>query len=648
MSCVKNYKTTAKAASVAGGIPNMSSLAGAEVGRTREVSYYLPTSRRNREQRPQPLPWPPAGRQRRSFWGDYRQRVKAALQAWRSEADDCTLARVRAELASDLADQVARIRKNSHPAGVAGQLAEERAALLLFPPKSISAAERVERIAVLDNAIALLRLRQVINDAQYRAAIVDTVRDLNNKTRPSTAPITWLPERPVGAEVESPSAVDPTRKIKVRYRVVDLSEPITSNTLTGEVNPAYDQSLQPRQRERAASRLQIEDIAKKLNGDALLKTEASWSDGPPLTGTDGMVESGNGRLLGLRLATEINPQGYEAYRQQLIQQAGKFGFNPAKIARIRRPVLVRERLTEMTDEVRIHYVTEANASSTARMGASEQARADGKLIPPSFFADLYLSESDDGLADALIKKINAPVVARFFNLLPETERPTLVNSRGELSVEGIRRLERAIFAYAVAGESGERLARLVFDEGEAIDRVGAGLRQSLLKLGQLEDLIKAGQRSQHLSLGNDLAVVVEKMRDIRQQGISTNDYLRQYKMFPELNAFQEQLLIQLDERRRSAKAVSGLLNAYANEAIRNTQSPNQASMFGQEFTPRHEDLLRSALKKIGGVWVNDLHKWSAAQRVISGLDLPASQIQKLTPSQRIKGLKVANRIPVPA
>ncbi len=626
----------------------MSSLAGAEVGQTREVSYYLPTSRRNREQGPQPLPWPPAGRQRRSFWGDYRQRVKTALQAWRSEADDYTLARVRAELASDLADQVARIRKNNHPAGVAGQLAEERAALLLFPPKSISAAERVERIAVLDNAIALLRLRQVINDAQYRAAIVDAVRGLNNKTRPSTAPVTWLPECPVGAETDSPSSVNPTRKIRTRYRVVDLSEPITSNTLTGEVNPAYDQSLQPRQRDRTASRLQIEDIAKRLDSDTLLKAEANWSEGPPVVGSDGMVESGNGRLLGLRLAVAINPQGYEAYRRQLVLQANKFGLDPVEVARIHRPVLVRERLTEMTSEARGRFVNEANASGAARMGASEQARADAKLIPAGFFADLHLGESDDGLADALIKKINAPVVARFFNLLPETERPTLMNSRGELSIEGVRRLERAIFAYAIAGESGERLARLVFDEGEAIDRVGAGLRQLLPKLGQLEDLIKAGQRSQYLSLGNDLAVVVEKMRDIRQQGLSTNDYLRQYKMFPELNAFQEQLLIQLDERRRSAKAVSGLLNAYVNEAIRNTQSPHQASMFGQEFAPSREDFLRSALKKIGGVWVDDLHKWSAAQRVISGLDLPASQIQRLTPSQRVKGMKVAKLTPVPA
>lgn len=648
MSCGKSYKTTAKTASVAGGIPNLSSLAGAEAGQTGEVSYYLPTGGRKEESQFQPLPWPPAGRQRRGFWGDYRQRVKAALQAWRSEADDHALARVRAELASDLADQAACIRINSHPAGVADQLAEERAALLLFPPKSISVAERVEQIAVLDNAIALLRLRRAINDTQYRAAVVDTVCDLNNKVVVSTAPVTWLPERPVGAEMESPSTVDPTCKIRARYRVVDLSEPITSNTLTGEVNPAYDQSLQPRQRNRAASRLQIEDIAKKLDSNTLLKTESNWSDGPPLLSADGMVESGNGRLLGLRLAAQINPQGYEAYRQQLILQANKFGLDPVEIAELRQPVLVRERLTEMTSTARVRFVNEANASGAARMGASEQARADAKLIPPGFFADLHFSESADGLADALIKKINAPVVARFFNLLPETERPTLMNSRGELSIEGVRRLERAIFAYAIAGESGERLARLVFDEGEAIDRVGAGLRQSLLKLGQLEDLIKAGQRNQNLSLGDDLAVVVEKMRDIRQQGLSRNDYLRQYKMFPELNPFQEQLLIQLDERRRSAKAVSGLLNAYANEAIMNTQPPNQASMFGQEFASSREDLLRSALKKIGGVWVADLSKWSTAQRVMSGLDLPASQIQKLTPSQRVKGMKMANRVPVPA
>jgi hypothetical protein len=267
--------------------------------------------------------------------------------------------------------------------------------------------------------------------------------------------------------------------------------------------------------------LQIDKIAKHLDGGALLKLDASWSDGPPLIGPDGMVESGNGRLLALRRAVEINPQGYMGYRQQLVEQAKRFGFNAAEIAQMTGPILVRERLSELTGGARIRFVNEANASGVARQGLSEQARADARLIPPGFFADLQVSESDTNLADVLTKRVNAPVVARFFNLLPETERPTLMNSRGELSAEGVNRLERAMFAYALPDSAGERLARLIFEESESIDRIGTGLRQALPKIGQMEDLIRAGQRAQEFSLGAEVAASVEKMRDLRMQGLST-------------------------------------------------------------------------------------------------------------------------------
>jgi hypothetical protein len=277
------------------------------------------------------------------------------------------------------------------------------------------------------------------------------------------------------------------------------------------------------------------------------------------------------------------------------------------------------------------------------MGVAEQARADAQRIPPGFFAGLELAESDASLADALAKKSNLPVVVRFFKLLPETERAALMDGQGALSADGINRLERAMFAYAMPGASGERLARLVFEEAEAIDRVGAGVRWALPRLGQMEDLVRAGEREREFSIGDDLAAAVEKMRDLRKLGLSVNDYLRQYKMFQELTPIQEQLLAQLDARRRSGRAVAELINAYAQAVIRQP-SPMQAGMFGGDFKVSREGLLRSALKALGGAWV-DLGGWSAAQRVTSGLDAPAAVVQGLTPAQAANGMRLANSTP---
>ena len=603
---------------MSGGIPNPAAHSGAELGQRSGVIHHLPPNARGKKKThsPQPLPWPPAGK-RQGFWGDYRLRIKSALQAWRSKADDRTLARIRSELALELAERAVSQPLTGHPAGAGGALAEERAVLLLRPSKSIGAAERVERVAILDNAIALLRLKQIITDQQYRAAVVDTVYAWKNSPAPSTTPVTWLPHRPAGAETEAASPVDPNRKIRTRYRIVDLAEPILSHTPTGAVNPAYDAALQPRQRERVASRLQIDHIAKNLDSASLLKFESNWSEGPPIVGDDGMVESGNGRLLALRRAIDLNPAGYSAYRDQLIKQARQFGLDPADIKATGQPVLVRERLTPLSAQERLRFVNEANASGVARMGVSEQAQADAQLIPVGFFADLQTAETGD-LFETLTKKANGPMVARFLELLPPTERATLIDRSGQLNLEGVKRLERALFAYILPDEAGKRLAYLIFEEGEAIDRVGAGLRQSLLKLGQMEAMIRAGQRAEQLSLKDDSAAVIEKMRDIREQGLSVNDYLRQYKMFPELSALQEQLLIQLSERRRSARAIARLFSAYADEVISNTPSPDQLTFSGLARMPDREALLRVAVKKIGGVWV-DLKRWSAAQQALSGV-----------------------------
>jgi hypothetical protein len=259
-------------------------------------------------------------------------------------------------------------------------------------------------------------------------------------------------------------------------------------------------------------------------------------------------------------------------------------------------------LTELTEPERIRFVSEANASQVARLGVAEQAQADARLIAPGFLADLKVAGSERSLAEVLTKRANSPVIARFVKRLPETEQAALMDRTGNLSTEGLDRLERAMFAYVMSGPSGERLTRLVFEEGETIDRVGAGLKQALPKLGQLEDLVRAGQRDKAFSLGPDLAVVVEKMRELRRQGLGVTDYVQQFKMFEELTPLQEQWLVQLDQRRRSGRAVASLIRAYAQAAME-TDPPNQRPMFGAGFKAVPENLLRAALKQVGGHWV---------------------------------------------
>ena len=578
-------------------------------------------------------------------WRGYGNRIKAALRAWRSAADDEALLRLRAELAAEIARRAGESEEEEYPAGRGQALAEERARLLNTPPGWLSVAERVERIAVLDDALAVMRREKALNEAQYRAALVDTPWGFKSHPSRSAAPVVWLPERPAGAEVVSVSRADPTRAIRARLRVVELDEAITSNTLTGNLNPAYDQRLQPRRRNRAASTGQIERIAAKLEPDALLRPDADWGSGPPIVNRQGMVESGNGRVLALRMAREKNPAAYNAYRQKLLARAESLGLAREEVARLSTPVLLRERLSNLDRREQLRFIAAANSAGVARMGAAEQARADAGRIPPGLVSTLRIAPSDRSLSDALRKKGNAPFARRFLELLPETERGALLDEKGNLGAAGVQRIERALFAYALPGRAGERLSRLIYEEGEALDRVSAGLKMALPGLAALEDRIRAGDAEENLRLGSDLAAAVEVMRDLRGKGLSVNDYLRQHKMFPELSAFQEQILIQLDARRRSGRAVAELLKAYTTRALR-SPAPGQRSLPGQPRSPvTPTGIFRAALKDTGGTWVA-IKNWSAAQQAAAGFDIPAAEIQEWDASQQQLGMVAASRAAV--
>jgi len=200
-----------------------------------------------------------------------------------------------------------------------------------------------------------------------------------------------------------------------------------------------------------------------------------------------------------------------------------------------------------------------------------------------------------------------------------------------------------MFAHALPGPSGERLSRLIYEESEAIDRVGAGIRKALPRLAALEDSARTEAIDPALRLGEDLAVVVEKLRGIRKQGLSINDYLQQANFLPELTPVQEQLLVQLDGQRRSGRKVAEFLDAYTDLAL-NTPPPAQAKLPGAPDQVSRDTLLHQAVAGMGGAWV-DTSQWTRTQSAISGFgEIPATEIEKLDPTGQKLGALVADNV----
>ncbi len=211
-------------------------------------------------------------------------------------------------------------------------------------------------------------------------------------------------------------------RIAVDYAVVDLD---SLTFASGD--------LQPRDRTRAASDEQIADIAASLDPARLLPSPEA-DRGAPIVGPDGVIESGNGRVRALVLASENTPDRFDAYVETIRDQ---FSI-PEGVAR---PVLIARRTSELTDAERQQFVREANSSTIARMSATEQAAADAAGLTRE---TLDLFDRSAGLASA----DNRAFARRVLSILPQAERAALVTARGALNADGERRVRAALFAKA--------------------------------------------------------------------------------------------------------------------------------------------------------------------------------------------------------
>ncbi|MCC7274850.1 MAG: hypothetical protein IT561_19435, partial [Alphaproteobacteria bacterium] len=224
--------------------------------------------------------------------------------------------------------------------------------------------------------------------------------------------------------VTTPAGTD----VPVRYAVVELDRLIPSQTDDGAPNPAFT-GAQPRDRTRAASQAQIIEIAARLD-PRRLDVNPSTADGAPLVGPDGMIDSGNGRVLALRRAYRQALPSSRRYREHLAAQ----GY---PVEGMVKPVLVRINDAPAAERARI--AEESNARSTLAMSATEQAMADAQKIGP------MLSQWQGGEITAAA---NRNFVRRFVESVPSSERANVVDSQGNLSGPGIRRIQAAMLAAA--------------------------------------------------------------------------------------------------------------------------------------------------------------------------------------------------------
>jgi N12 class adenine-specific DNA methylase/DNA repair protein RadC len=384
---------------------------------------------------------------------------------------------------------------------------------------------------------------------------------------------------------------DTNDAIDYEWAVVETNELTISNRDDGTVDPAYPQELQPRDRTSAGSEAQVQDIAKNANLDRLSATN-TVGDGAPIIGPDGVVESGNGRTMGIRRAYTRGLDSAAKYKQRLQDTAGSYGLTGEAVAKMKAPMLVRVRTTNVD---RVAFVMAANVSTIAPKREIEQAKTDAKQIVPDLFETFVATEEGD-----IFTAANADFIRGFIAaVVPPAERPAIYDAKGFLSQTGLRRIRNALFVYAYGDSKStlNALARLTED----IEADGRNLINALIALaprfGEQNARIAAGAL-RPLSITADLAEALAAYQGIKERGETVENWAAQTTL-PGVDDgptdLQKALVTTLHENRRSARKLMAVLNRYA-AGIETLGDPKQASLFGEEPTPTQLELWDIASK----------------------------------------------------
>jgi hypothetical protein len=438
--------------------------------------------------------------------------------------------------------------------------------------------------AELDMPLDKLRpyLRSWFNGARDMAEDSGLVIDGMDSADTVRAELAKLSDTPAAPQGKRETVTTPSgREFEVQHKVVEADSLTTSNTADGSVNPAYPQELQPRDRGRSASLDQINDIASKLN-PRLLGDSASATDGAPIVSAEGVVESGNGRTLGIQQAYARHPDVAEKYRAWLKAQ----GFD---IDGMQAPVLVRERLTPMATAELQAYTAEANERTTLAMSSTERAMGDAKKI--GGILHLYRSGDVQGAANReFVRSFLSEVAAK-------SDRGTMMDGEGLLSQEGHRRIEAALLAAAYGDAN---IVTDLFESGESdIKSIGGALLDVSGEWAQMRQEARDGSIPAGVDTTPHLMEAVNLVRRARAEGRPIFELVNQSDIFAgelsQLTKAYVSIFYRGDSlsRARGRDKVADALLSYTQQA-RASQPGN--NLFGEpELTGT--DLLRGVNEK---------------------------------------------------
>ncbi len=205
----------------------------------------------------------------------------------------------------------------------------------------------------------------------------------------------------------------PTVGVKGRAKVVEVDS-VQASHVNGQVNPMhFGPDWQPKDRTDAASKLGQDKALTNFDPEKITGDGNAFIGSSPSVNERHEVIQGNNRVEILRRLYDEQLEKAAAYKQWLIDHAAEFGYDPAEIAKMKRPVLVNEL-----------PVDDATAKELGQYRASD-FESGGKEIPRASVVINRLGEKMQNVANILLNQGSLPDDAKMSDLIAQNANKVL-------------------------------------------------------------------------------------------------------------------------------------------------------------------------------------------------------------------------------
>ncbi len=243
---------------------------------------------------------------------------------------------------------------------------------------------------------------------------------------------------------------------KGRVAVIEASQ-LQPSHIQGQRNPMFFiDEAQPKNRSEAVSTFAAQQIAEGIRPEEITGNATAYT-GAPTVNTRGEVIQGNNRSDALRYLWENNlPQQQQAYKQYLIDNAGRLGFDSDAVNAMQQPVLVNMLDVDDAEAIRLGQMTAQDTESGGieRIKPKNVAQKLGEDM--RMFANRLLNSSDEDASFGQLVDRNGTDVLKWMSqtgAISNTQYQSAFDSKGNITPEAKNDLQKVLYQAVFKGGS---------------------------------------------------------------------------------------------------------------------------------------------------------------------------------------------------